>query len=95
MLDMWVFNHRDVAIIVRHVNIQSQTCDKVTQGIIIRNVGILSQRCGKSHRVQLLDVIIIMYVYHALINTLTAHMIDVNLNTIFYTCVEHLPKQFT
>ena len=26
---------------------------------------------------------------------LSAHMIDINLNTIFYTHVEHLPKQFT
>ena len=26
---------------------------------------------------------------------LSAHMIDINLNTIFYTYVEHLPKQFT
>ena len=33
-------------------------------------------------------VIIIMYIYHALINALSAHMIHVNLNIIFYTHVE-------
>ena len=39
-------------------------------------------------------IIIIMYIYHALINALSAHMIHVNLNMIFYTHVV-LPKQFT
>ena len=28
-------------------------------------------------------IIIIMYIYHALINALSAHMIHINLNTIF------------
>jgi len=31
-----------------------------------------------------------MYIYHALINALSAHMIHINLN-IFYTHVEHSP----
>ena len=38
------------------------------------------------------------YIYHALINALSAHMIHMNLNMKFYTHVEHsprLPKQFT
>ena len=35
------------------------------------------------------DRIIIMYIYHALINALSAHMIHINLNIIFYTHVEH------
>ena len=35
--------------------------------------------------------IIIMLVYHALINTLSAHVIHINLNTIFCTHVEHSP----
>ena len=35
--------------------------------------------------------IIIMYIYHALINALGAHMIHINLNMIFYTHVEHSP----
>ena len=40
--------------------------------------------------------IIIMYIYHALINALSAHMIHINLNMIFYTHVEYSPnKQFT
>ena len=34
-------------------------------------------------------IIIIMYIYHALINALSAHMIHINLNMIFYTHVEH------
>ena len=33
--------------------------------------------------------IIIMYIYHALINTLSVLMILINLNTIFYARVEH------
>ena len=34
-----------------------------------------------------------MYIYHALINTLSAHLIHINLNTIFYTRVEHSPTK--
>ena len=34
-------------------------------------------------------MIIIMYIYHALIKALSAHMIHINLNMIFYTHVEH------
>ena len=30
-----------------------------------------------------------MYIYHALFNTLSAHMTHINLNMIFYTHVEH------
>ena len=41
-------------------------------------------------------IIIIMYIYHALINAMNAHMIYINLNMIFCTHVEHSPtKQFT
>ena len=36
----------------------------------------------------------IMYIYHAFINTLSAHMIHINLNLIFYTHVEHSPTNF-
>ena len=36
-------------------------------------------------------IMIIMYIYHALINALSAHMIYINLNMIFYTNVEHSP----
>ena len=36
-------------------------------------------------------IVIIMYIYHALINALSAHMIHINLNMIFYTHVEHSP----
>ena len=34
-----------------------------------------------------------MYSYHALINALSAHMIDMNLDTIFYTHTEHSPTK--
>ena len=36
-----------------------------------------------------------MYIYHALINALRAHMIHINLNMIFYTHVEHSPTKTT
>ena len=40
--------------------------------------------------------IIIMYIYHALINALNTHMIHINLNTTFYTHAAHSPpKQVT
>ena len=29
-----------------------------------------------------------MYIYHALINALSAHMINIKINTIFYTYIE-------
>ena len=38
-------------------------------------------------------IIILMYIYHALINTLSTHMIHINLNMIFYTHVEHSPTR--
>ena len=34
-----------------------------------------------------------MYIYHALINALSAHMIHINLNMIFYTRVQHSPTK--
>ena len=36
-----------------------------------------------------LIIVIIMCIYHALINAMRAHIIHMNLNTIFYTHVEH------
>ena len=38
-------------------------------------------------------IIIIMYIYHMLINVLSAHMIHVNLSIIFYTHVGHSPTK--
>ena len=38
-------------------------------------------------------IIIIMCIYHALINALSAHMIHINLNMIFYTHVKHSPTK--
>ena len=34
-----------------------------------------------------------MYIYHALINILSVHMIHINLNTIFYTHIEQSPTK--
>ena len=36
-----------------------------------------------------------MYIYHALINALSAHMRHINLNMIFYTHVEHSSTKTT
>ena len=38
-------------------------------------------------------IIIIMYIYHVLINALSTHMIHINLNIIFYTHVEHTSEE--
>ena len=39
-------------------------------------------------------IIIIMYIYHALINTLSIHMIHIYINlNILYTYVEHSPTK--
>ena len=40
-----------------------------------------------------LALIIIMYIYHALINAQSAHIIHINLNMIFYTHIEHSPTR--
>ena len=40
-----------------------------------------------------LIIIIIMYIYHALINALSAQMIHINLNMICYTHVKHSPTK--
>ena len=34
-----------------------------------------------------------MYIYHALINALSVHVMHINLNMIFYTHVEHSPTK--
>ena len=34
-----------------------------------------------------------MYIYHALMNALSAHMIHINLSMIFYTPVDHNPTK--
>ena len=38
----------------------------------------------KENRV-VVKIIIIMYIYHALINALSIHITHINLNTIYYT----------
>ena len=39
----------------------------------------------------LIIIVIIMYIYHALIDTLSSHMIHINQNTIYCTHVEQSP----
>ena len=34
-----------------------------------------------------------MYIYHALINAMSAHVMHIHLNMIFYTRVEHSPTK--
>ena len=41
----------------------------------------------------LIILIIIMCIYHALINALSAHIIHINLNMILYTHAEHSPTK--
>ena len=48
---------------------------------------------GDFRLISVIIIIIIMCIYHALINALNAHMIHINLNTIFYTHVEHSPTK--
>ena len=48
--------------------------------------------CSKSNA-STAKPIIIMYIYHVLINALSAHMIHINLNVIFYTHVKHSPTK--
>ena len=40
-----------------------------------------------------ITIILIMYIYHELINVLSAHIICINLNMIFYTHTEHSPTR--
>ena len=40
-------------------------------------------------------IIIIMYIYHVLINALSVHMIHINVSTLFYTHIEHSPTKTT
>ncbi len=43
------------------------------------------------HTEMQVSLIIIMYIYHALINALSAHMVHINM--IFYTHAEHSPTE--
>ena len=38
-------------------------------------------------------IIMIMYIYHALVNALSVRIIHINLNTVFYTYVEDSPTK--
>ena len=53
-----------------------------------------NQECWWNKHKMIFYIIIIMYISHALINALNAHMIHINLNMIFYTHVERSPTIF-
>ena len=57
------------------------------------NLRTLSREAANIGTKEALIIIIIMYIYHALINALSAHMIHINLNMIFYTHVKHSPTK--
>ena len=52
--------------------------------------GLLCAQCGDDREI---IIIIIMYIYHVVINAPSAHMIHINLNMIFYTHVKHSPTK--
>ena len=68
-------------------------------GMQLQTLGIVSRDAHATEvvkvtaMVSVLIIIIIMYIYHVLINALSAHMIHINLNMIFYTHVEHSPTK--
>ena len=53
----------------------------------------LQSFCLKFKCSQILLIMIIMYIYHALISALSTHTTHINLNSIIYTHVEHSPTK--
>ena len=68
-------------------NLVSQTKQQTSNSIYIANNKVV---CSLE---QIVIIIIIMQIYHALINALSAHMIHINLNTILNLQVEHSPTK--
>ena len=64
-----------------HVHTCMHTCMHLEESLQTSVWAIIHKNCLIIINV----IIIIMYIYHALINTLSAHMIHSNLNTIFCT----------
>ena len=68
---------------------------KLVKSVLTKKVSALTEEiphCVKMEQL-FMQIIVIMYIYHALINALSAHMIHINLNTIFCTHVEYSPTQ--
>ena len=74
-------HHTDINIIIQFSLSLSPSFLHVPRGVL-----------GRSWAFSTL-IIIIMYIYHALINALSVHIIHINLNMIFYTHVEHSPTK--
>ena len=54
---------------------------------------IWTSRVPRYHLELNISIIMLLYLYHTLINALSAHIIHNNLNTIFYTDVEDSPTK--
>ena len=65
--------------------------------VLLQCSNLTASVCTRSAPVQktagIYSPLIIMHISDALINALSAHMIHINLNMIFYTHVEHMPTQ--
>ena len=82
-------SHRKISAPLSHAGALSHAQDHraLTRGQSVYG-GIVA---SKVHHCKFYYVIII--IYHALINALSSHMIHINLNTIFYSHVEHSPTK--
>ena len=56
------------------------------------SIGFIQKNIFKIHNIFTI-ILIIMYIYQALINALSAHIIQTNLYTIFYTHAAHSPTK--
>ena len=96
--NLYLLLHFPVYIMGFNVTFKTQSISQSFQTMIMQSafrspssVSPLSLCCLSSE--PRIYIIIIMYIYHALINALSAHMIHINLNKIFYTHVEHSPTK--
>ena len=71
----------------------TKTGHPVIDSVMQRHSGFTTQLSSTNLVLHYAVIIIIMYIYHALINALSAHMIHININMIFYAHVEHSPTK--
>ena len=97
--NLYILLHFPVYIMGFNVTFKTQSISQSFQTMFMQSafrspssVSPLSLCCISSEP-RIYIIIIILYIYHALINALSAHMIHINLNTIFYTHVEHSPTK--
>ena len=58
---------------------------------LVYNISFVFLHCTIA--IGLIIIITIVYIYHALLNALSAHTIHINLYTILYTHVDHSPSK--